>query len=214
MPRLLRGPASAAANDGTELRERRAGRSPSPAARPPGPARPGPRPARPSRPGLAGSGRRALPPSAARLGGAGGPGSPGKLVRGRPAAGSREPRSLRGAPGLVAPLLEEAWREGFCSELVTVAGWRLLPHYAPGLLVCEEADGGEVGSGEEWPDLNSVHLSPPTKGRFWRLRGSSPAPGGGASRGRRSAHLRGLRVPAGAAPSAPAFPAAAAPRAV
>ena len=48
----------------------------------------------------------------------------------------------------MAPLLEEAWRERFCSELVTVAGWRLLPHYAPGLSVCEEADGGEVGSGE------------------------------------------------------------------
>lgn len=87
-------------------------------------------------------------PRRPRLGGAGSPGSPGKLVRGGPAAGSREPRSLRGAPGLVAPLLEEAWRERFCSELVTVAGWRLLPHYAPGLLVCEEADGGEVGSGE------------------------------------------------------------------
>lgn len=80
-----------------------------------------------------------------RLGGAG---SPGKFARGSLAAGSREPRSLRGAPGLVAPLLEEAWRERFCSELVTVAGWRLLPHYARGLLVCEEADGGEVGSGE------------------------------------------------------------------
>lgn len=71
-----------------------------------------------------------------------GAGSPGKFARGSSAAGSREPRSLRGAPGLVAPLLEEAWRDCFCSELVTVAGWRLLPHYAPGLLVCEEADGG------------------------------------------------------------------------
>lgn len=87
-----------------------------------------------------------LPPRP-RLGGAGSPESPGKFARRGPAAGSREPRSLRGAPGLVAPLLEEAWRERFCSELVTVAGWRLLPHYAPGLLVCEEADGGEVGSG-------------------------------------------------------------------
>lgn len=88
-----------------------------------------------------------LPPRS-RHGGAGSPESPGKFARRGPAAGSREPRSLRGAPGLVAPLLEEAWRERFCSELVTVAGWRLLPHYAPGLLVCEEADGGEVGSGE------------------------------------------------------------------
>ena len=77
-----------------------------------------------------------------------GAGSPGKFPSGSSAAGSPEPRSLRGAPGLVAPLLEEAWRESFCSELVTVAGWRLLPHYAPGLPVCEEADGGEVGSGE------------------------------------------------------------------
>lgn len=88
-----------------------------------------------------------LPPRP-RLRGAGSPGSPGKFARGSSAAGSREPRSLRGAPGLVAPLLEEAWRESFCSELVTVAGWRLLPHYALGLPVCEEADGGEVGSGE------------------------------------------------------------------
>ena len=71
---------------------------------------------------------------------------PGEVCARQPR--SRQPRSLRGAPGLVAPLLEEAWRERFCSELVTVAGWRLLPHYAPGLLVCEEADGGEVGSGE------------------------------------------------------------------
>lgn len=92
-----------------------------------------PRPARPHF--LRAGGARFLPPRS-RHGGAGGPGSPGKFARGSSAAGSREPRSLRGALGLVAPLLEEVWRERFCSELVTVAGWRLLPHYAPGLLVC------------------------------------------------------------------------------
>lgn len=43
-----------------------------------------------------------LPPQP-RLRGAG---SPGKFRAAAPAAGSSEPRSLRGAPGLVAPLLE------------------------------------------------------------------------------------------------------------
>ena len=135
----MRGPALAASNNGTERRERRTDQSPSFR------GYPAPAPSSPARHGLTFSGRHVLPPSRPRLRGAG---SPGKFPSGSSAAGSPEPRSLRGAPGLVAPLLEEAWRESFCSELVTVAGWRLLPHYAPGLPVCEEADGGEVGSGE------------------------------------------------------------------
>lgn len=139
----MRGPALAVSNNGTELREQLADQSPW--------FRCGQRPP----PLLPSSGLASLSPCAGRflpqrprLGGAVSPGSPGKFARGLSAAGSRQPGSLWGAPGLVALLLEKAWKESFCSELVTVAGWRLLPHYAPGLLVCGEADGGEVGSGD------------------------------------------------------------------
>lgn len=71
---------------------------PSAAPRPP-PPRPPPGPASLSR------GCVCFLPPRPRLGGAGSPWSPGKFARGSLAAGSREPRSLRGAPGLVAPLL-------------------------------------------------------------------------------------------------------------
>lgn len=92
-----------------------------------------------------------------------------------------------------------------------MAGWRLLPHYAPGLLVCEEADGGEVGSGGSSQTCIPFTCHLPQKAGLRDLgilprslgEGRRGAAGSGASEG--SIYLQ---VPA---PPPPAFPGAAAP---
>lgn len=98
-------------------------------------------------PGLTFSLGWALPPSAAPAGWRRLPREPREVcarhLRSRQ-PGAPQPSGSARAGG---PFVGEGVEARFCSELVTVAGWRLLPHYAAGLLVCGEADGREVGSG-------------------------------------------------------------------
>lgn len=155
----MRGPALAASNNGTE-RPGTARRSITLVSLRPAPSSPSPL----LRPGLTFSLRGELLSSAAPVWWRRQPREPRELcarhLRSRQ-PGAPQPSGSAGAGG---PFVGEGVEECFCSELVTVAGWRLLPHYAPGLLVCGQADGGEVGSGGRLrPDLNPAHLSPSSR---------------------------------------------------